>query len=62
MAELNAAWTAASQDIYNTQQAQGGGQQSAGGSQQSTGGGQQSSAGQGSGAEDVTDVPYEEVK
>ncbi len=61
MTELNAAWTAASQDIYNSQQ-------SAGGSQQPHEGGQQSSNANGgattsgAGAEDVTDVPYEEVK
>jgi molecular chaperone DnaK len=55
-AELNNAWTAASQDIYN--------QQSAGGSQQQPGSdpnaGQQQ---QGNGnAENVQDVPFEEVK
>jgi molecular chaperone DnaK len=63
MAELNAAWTAASQDIYNSQQASGGAQQQPGGNQQNGGGGQQQ-GGQaaGAGAEDVTDVPYEEVK
>lgn len=63
MAELNAAWTAASQDIYNNQQSAGGSQQSG----QQPGGdghGQQGAGGQtsGAGAEDVTDVPYEEVK
>src|SRR5262245_45497360 len=57
MAELNAAWTAASQDIYNTQQQAGGGQQAG------ANGGQQAQGGQGgTSAEDVTDVPYEEVK
>jgi molecular chaperone DnaK len=57
--ELNNAWTAASQDIYNNQQAAGGGQQQPGadGGQQSQG-----SNASGAGAEDVTDVPYEEVK
>ncbi|HYC40773.1 MAG TPA: molecular chaperone DnaK [Chitinophagaceae bacterium] len=53
MASLNAAWTAASQDIYN--------QQAAGGQQQpgpQPGDEQQ----QGTGSENVTDVPYEEVK
>lgn len=52
MAELNQAWTAASEDIYKSGQAQPGAD--ANGAQQSTGGG--------SGTEDVTDVPYEEVK
>jgi molecular chaperone DnaK len=58
MAELNAAWTAASQDIYNAQQQAGAG----GGAQQPGGdnGGQQGAeAGAG---DNVTDVPYEEVK
>jgi molecular chaperone DnaK len=58
--ELNNAWTAASQDIYNA------GQQSAGGGQQQPG----SDAGAGTGqqqsgngnAENVQDVPFEEVK
>jgi molecular chaperone DnaK len=52
MAELNAAWTAASQDIYNTQQPGQGGEQP-------TGGNEQASAGTN---DNVTDVPYEEVK
>jgi len=52
MAELNAAWTAASEDIYKSQAA--GEQQQPGGD----GAGQQT-AGK---ADDVTDVPYEEVK
>ena len=61
MAELNAAWTAASQDIYNATQQQGqpgaqdGGQQQ--GQQQ-----QQQQQGNGAGAENVQDVPFEEVK
>jgi molecular chaperone DnaK len=61
MAELNAAWTAASQDIYNTQQPGAGGQP---GAQPEGGNGQNAGAGgQKAGAEDnVTDVPYEEVK
>jgi len=62
-AELNAAWTAASQDIYNNQQSAGGAQQPGG--QPGDGHGQQQGAGgqtSGAGAEDVTDVPYEEVK
>jgi len=64
MAELNAAWTAASQDIYNTQQSAAGGQQPGGQQPGGDGHGQQGAGGQtaGAGAEDVTDVPYEEVK
>ena len=61
--ELNNAWTAASQDIYNAQQQQGGAQ-SAGASGQpgaDAGAGQQQSGG-GAGAENVQDVPFEEVK
>jgi len=57
--ELNNAWTAASQDIYNAQQ------QSAGGGAQQPGGdgGQQQQPGSGNGnAENVQDVPFEEVK
>jgi molecular chaperone DnaK len=60
-AELNTAWTAASQDIYNTQQGAGG-EQATG--QQGGGNGQgQGNATADAGAGDnVTDVPYEEVK
>ncbi|AHF14229.1 molecular chaperone DnaK [Niabella soli] len=58
MEELNAAWTAASEDIYKSGQgADGGAQANAG---QPGGDGQQSNAA--GGAEDVTDVPFEEVK
>ena len=56
--ELNNAWTAASQDIYNAQQQPGGAQQpgaDAGGQQQQPGNGN-------SNAENVQDVPFEEVK
>ena len=59
--ELNNAWTAASQDIYNAQQQ--GGAQSAGASGQpgaDAGAGQQQS-GNGN-TENVQDVPFEEVK
>jgi molecular chaperone DnaK len=54
MASLNAAWTAASEDIYKTQQQ---------GAQAQPGadGGEQKQA-DGTGGENVTDVPYEEVK
>src|SRR6187401_590684 len=58
--ELNNAWTAASQDIYNTQQ-----QQSAGAGQQQPGadaGGQQQQGTGNGNAENVQDVPFEEVK
>src|SRR5687767_1354855 len=58
--ELNNAWTAASQDIYNAQQQQGGAQQQQPGAD--TGGQQQQTGGNGSGAENVQDVPFEEVK
>jgi molecular chaperone DnaK len=62
MKELNDAWTAASQDIYNAQAA-GGGQ--AGGAGQQPGadgnqGGQQTA--DATAGDNVTDVPYEEVK
>ena len=52
MAALNAAWTAASEDIYKTQEQPGGEQQPGGGP------GAQANAG----SDNVTDVPYEEVK
>jgi molecular chaperone DnaK len=55
-AELNAAWTAASQDIYNAQ-----GAQPNAGQQPNNGGGGQQTADAGAG-DNVTDVPYEEVK
>jgi len=54
--ELNAAWTAASQDMYNSTQQQGGGAQP--GDQQQPG----NNGGGAKAGEDVTDVPYEEVK
>ncbi len=53
MAELNAAWTAASEDIYKSQDAAGAG------AQPGADAGQAGNAGK---ADDVTDVPYEEVK
>jgi molecular chaperone DnaK len=56
MAELNKAWTAASEDMYKATQGQGGTQPGADGAQQ---------ANEGAGAtagDNVTDVPYEEVK
>jgi len=56
-AELNAAWTAASQDMYNSTQQQGDGAQPGEQQQPGNNGGGGAKAG-----EDVTDVPYEEVK
>lgn len=61
LASLNAAWTAASQDIYNAQAAAGAqAQQQPGGD----GGAQQQPQGEnaGAGGENVQDVPFEEVK
>ena len=57
IAELNAAWQAASQDIYAQQQAQGA-QQNAG--QQQSNQGAQSNGG--NGASQPEDVEFEEVK
>ncbi|HEU5168083.1 MAG TPA: molecular chaperone DnaK [Chitinophagaceae bacterium] len=57
--ELNNAWTAASQDIYNAQQQQGGGAQQPGADAGAGTGQQQSGNGN---AENVQDVPFEEVK
>jgi molecular chaperone DnaK len=57
MASLNAAWTAASQDIYNSQQQQAGGE---GQQQAQPNEGQQQQ--ENNAGENVTDVPYEEVK
>jgi molecular chaperone DnaK len=58
MSELNAAWTAASQDMYNATQ-----QQEGGGAQAGAPSGDGNAAGGGAKADDnVTDVPYEEVK
>jgi len=56
--ELNNAWTAASQDIYNAQQSSGATGQP--GAEQSAGNGQQQQSG--TAAENVQDVPFEEVK
>jgi molecular chaperone DnaK len=62
MKELNEAWTAASQDIYNAQQAgaASGQQPGADGNQQGSAGGQQTA--DATAGDNVTDVPYEEVK
>jgi len=56
--ELNNAWTAASQDIYNAGQQQPGTEQAAGDGHQANGNDAQQQAG----AENVQDVPFEEVK
>jgi molecular chaperone DnaK len=60
LAELNAAWTAASEDMYKASQ-QAGPQPGADGGQSAGTGGQASDTGAGAG-DNVTDVPYEEVK
>jgi molecular chaperone DnaK len=58
MAALNAAWTAASEDIYKSQGDGAAGAQQPG----ANGSGGQQTADAGAGADNVTDVPYEEVK
>jgi molecular chaperone DnaK len=58
VAEMNSAWTAASEEIYKAQQG-GGAQQGEGGF---AGGGQQQQQSGGGGSENVTDAEYEEVK
>ena len=58
VAEMNTAWTAASEEIYKAQQ--GGGQQPGAGGFE--GGGQQQQPNNGGGSENVTDAEYEEVK
>ncbi len=60
LASLNAAWTAASQDIYNAQASAGA--QATGDAQPGPDGADQQQQGQNAGGENVTDVPYEEVK
>lgn len=58
MADLNNAWTAASEDIYKSGQAG----PDAGAQQAQADPGQQGGQAGNAGADDVTDVPYEEVK
>ena len=53
---MNAAWTAASEEIYKATQGTGGEQQ------QGPNGGPQANAGQQGGSEPVTDAEFEEVK
>ncbi|MCB9056422.1 MAG: molecular chaperone DnaK [Chitinophagales bacterium] len=57
MQELNAAWTAASEDMYKATQENAGGARPNAESE-----GQTADANAGAGGDDVTDVPYEEVK
>ena len=59
MQSLNAAWTAASEDIYKSQAADGGAPPADGGQQTGTNGNSKEA---GANADNVTDVPYEEVK
>jgi molecular chaperone DnaK len=61
MEELNAAWQAASQDIYNAQQASGEGQPEGQPGGQ-PGGEAPQDAPSGKGDDEVTDVDFEEVK
>ena len=56
LAELNAAWTAASEDIYKATQDTAGAQANGGGAQPGAEGSQQTAG------DNVQDVPYEEVK
>ncbi len=60
--ELNNAWTAASQDMYNAQQQQGGAQSAGASGQPGADAGQQQQPGGNGNAENVQDVPFEEVK
>ncbi|MFP4018121.1 MAG: molecular chaperone DnaK [Bacteroidales bacterium] len=63
MEDLNNAWQAASQDIYNAQQQAGGQQQTTGQEQAGSGEESGSSSGKNNGDDDeVTDVDFEEVK
>jgi len=57
MTELNAAWTAASEDMYKNTQAEGGAT-----AEGPADGGKGETADANVGGDDVTDVPYEEVK
>jgi molecular chaperone DnaK len=60
-AELNNAWTAASEEIYKAQ-SQAGGEQAGGQQPGGDGAGQQQRQENGNAGENVQDVPYEEVK
>jgi molecular chaperone DnaK len=58
VAQVNSAWTAASEEMYKTSQGTG----AQPGSDATNGGSGQSNAGAGSGSENVTDAEFEEVK
>ena len=58
ISELNAAWTAASEEMYKATQ-EGAGQQAGPGEQPGSGNGHENAAG---GTENVTDAEFEEVK
>ena len=65
MAKINAAWQAASEDMYKAQQQAGGANPGAGFDPNNMGGNPNAGAGQQSGGnpnDNVTDVDYEEVK
>jgi molecular chaperone DnaK len=64
MEKINAAWQAASQDMYNAQQQAGGANPGAGFDPNNMGGnpGQQGGSSNQGGSDNVTDVDYEEVK
>ena len=62
MASLNAAWTAASEDMYKSTQGDAGQQQQDPGQGPAQGNGTGQTADAGAGNDNVTDVPYEEVK
>src|SRR5687767_10349395 len=62
MAALNAAWTSASEDMYKASQQQGGQPGPDGGQSAGDGSGGQQHADAHAGNDNVTDVPYEEVK
>jgi molecular chaperone DnaK len=59
IAEVNNAWTTASEELYKASQQAGSSQQAGGGPQAGPNGGQQTNAG---GGENVTDAEFEEVK
>jgi molecular chaperone DnaK len=59
MAEINAAWTAASEEMYKASQYNTGAQPNAG---QQAGAEQTSQGNEGAGTENVTDAEFEEVK
>lgn len=62
MNDLNQKWTAASEEIYKASQAAGAQPGQDGGANGATGGSDDNSGGDQKGGDQVTDVPYEEVK